>query len=181
MNRSETEEEMQDKGKSVMQNDLTATMRDSYGDKFQEHLIDQYKLYLEMADKISLRRSEANKFYISLLSALLALFSLVIEKKIFPWPQSILLLFTSVLGLIICFVWYINIQSYKQLNSLKFQVVHEMEQYLPFPSFSREWEILKDNKNKQKNYIRLTFVEQFVPVIFAIPYVCLIVYSLIVL
>jgi hypothetical protein len=154
-------------------------MQRAYGEKFQEHLMEQYKICVEMADRVSVRRSTASNFYISLLSALLALLSLVIDKRLFSGSQDILLLSTLALGLALCFVWHVNIQSYKELNSLKFQVINEMEQYLPFRSFSREWEILKERKESRKRYVRLTFVEKFVPLIFAIPYIGLFIYSLI--
>ena len=43
-----------------------------YGDKFKDHLIEEYKLFVQMADNVSARRSQANQFYISVLSILLA-------------------------------------------------------------------------------------------------------------
>jgi hypothetical protein len=51
-------------------------MQAAYGDKFQDHLMEQYKICVEMADRVSVRRNQANSFYISLLSALIALLSL---------------------------------------------------------------------------------------------------------
>jgi hypothetical protein len=160
--------------------------RSKYGENFQAHLLDQYKMCVEMADRVSARRGQANTFYISLLSAILALLSLIIEKKLLSNSSTILLLFTSILGLCLCINWYINIQSYKQLNRLKFKVINEMEEYLPFPCYSREWEILKLSKESQEDgkkyqYIRLTAVEKFVPVIFSVPYFAMLLYALFVL
>ena len=53
-----------------------------------------------------------------------------------------------------------------------------MEAYLPFPCYDREWKILREDKNKQR-YLRLTAVEQYIPVILSVPYFCLFIYSLI--
>jgi len=39
-------------------------------------LLDQYKLYVQLADKVSDGRADANKFFISLLTGLLALLQL---------------------------------------------------------------------------------------------------------
>lgn len=149
-----------------------------YGDNFKAHLFEQYKICVEMADRVSVRRSQANTFYISLLSALLALLSFVIDKKIYSGSQNVLLLFTAMLGVSLCFTWYINIQSYKQLNSLKYQVINEMEQQLPFPCYAREWDILKADQSRKVKYNRLTTVEKIIPIIFAIPYIGLFFYSL---
>lgn len=82
----------------VTQPKSTTIMQAGYGDKFQDHLIERYKICVEMADRISVRRTQANNFYISLLSSLIALFSLVIDKQLFSGSKTILLLSTSVLG-----------------------------------------------------------------------------------
>jgi hypothetical protein len=150
---------------------------EEYGEGFHEYLLEQYKLYVEMADRISNRRAQTNRFYISLLSGLLALLSIIVGRNIFSDFQTIMFSVISVLGLTLCALWNINIRSYRQLNSGKFKVVHEMEQHLPFPCYSREWEILGEGE-KSKKYLQLTRVEQYVPFLLSIPYMLLLVYSL---
>lgn len=151
--------------------------KEKYGEKFNDHLIEQYKLYVEMADRISSRRAQTNRFYLSLLSGLLALLSIVIGKNIFSNLQPVMLITVAILGLALCVLWGVNIRSYRQLNSGKFKIIHNMEQYLPFPCYDKEWEILEEGKERKK-YLQLTRVEQYVPLIFAIPYFLLLVYSL---
>jgi len=151
--------------------------KEDYGEKFHEHLLEQYKLYVEMADRISNRRAQANRFYISLLSGLLALLSIVVSREIFSDFQTIAFMAVAILGLALCFLWNVNIRSYRQLNSGKFKVIHEMEQYLPFPCYDKEWMILGKGK-ESKTYLKLTRVEQYVPLILAVPYILLLVYSL---
>ncbi len=84
----------------------------------------------------------------------------------------------AILGLILCLIWFINIRSYKQLNAGKFKIIGEMEEQLPFSCYKKEWEILGKGKESKK-YLQLTRVEQYVPFILAIPYLLLLVYSLI--
>ena len=160
-------------GKS--ENDL---LTKNYGSNFKAHILDQYKLYVEMTDRVSSRRVQIASFYISILSALLALLPIISNKDLFQKPQIFVLLAISVLGLCLCLAWFANINSYKQLNSLKFKVIHEMEAFLPFAFYEREWQILKENKNRRR-YFRLTAVEQYIPVILSVPYVCLFIYSFI--
>ena len=150
----------------------------NYGSNFKAHILDQYKLYVEMTDRVSSRRVQIASFYISILSALLALLPIISNKDLFQKPQIFVLLAISVLGLCLCLAWFANINSYKQLNSLKFKVIHEMEAFLPFACYEREWQILKENKNRRR-YFRLTAVEQYIPVILSVPYVCLFIYSFI--
>lgn len=151
--------------------------KEDYGSKFHELLLEQYKLYVEMADRISTRRAQTNRFYISLLSGLLALLSIVVTREGFSGILSVIFMAIAILGIALCFLWYVNIRSYRQLNSGKFKVVHEMEQHLPIPAYEREWEILGKGKESKK-YLQLTRVEQFVPFILSIPYLLLLVYSL---
>jgi hypothetical protein len=59
----------------------------------------------------------------------------------------------GVLGLAICTIWVVNIRSYKQINSLKFTVIHEMEKKLPYPCYDREWQILQEDANSRSYLI----------------------------
>ena len=151
--------------------------KEEYGEHFKEHLLEQYKLYVEMADRISDRRERSNRFYISLLSALLALLSIIVGRNILNGLQTVVFMTIGILGLGLCSLWIINIRSYRQLNSGKFKVIHEMEQNLPFNCYDREWEILGEGK-EPKSYLQLTRVEQYIPIILAIPYLLLFLYSL---
>ena len=154
--------------------------KEEYGEKFHEHLLEQYKLYVEMADRVGTRRAQTNRFYISLLSGLLAVLSIVVGRNIFSDFQAIVFAVVALLGLALCILWNINIRSYRNLNSGKFKIIHYMEQSLPFPCYDKEWEILKEEK-EGKTYLQLTRVEQYVPIILAIPYMLLLIYSLLVL
>ena len=148
-----------------------------YGEAFKQHLLEQYKLYVEMADRVSTRRAQTNRFYISLLSGLLALLSIVGGRNRFSDFQTIAFMAVAILGLALCVLWNVNIRSYRQLNSGKFKVIHEMEQHLPFPCYDKEWEILGEGK-ESKAYLQLTRVEQYVPFVLAVPYLLLLIYSL---
>lgn len=149
----------------------------SYGNEFNAHFLEQYKLYVEMADRVSSRRVQIAGLYTSILSALLALLSITSNKDLFHGSQSIVLLTLSILGLCLCLAWTVNINSYKQLNKLKFKVIHEMESHLPFQCYRMEWEMLSNDSDLPK-YFRLTAIERFVPAIISIPYLCLFIYSL---
>lgn len=137
----------------------------------EEFLLEQYKLCVQMADKISSRREKANKFYLTVLSSLLALLSIV-QANFNGLSNEIFLLF-SLLGLALCFIWYFNIQTYKKLNSAKFKVINDMENQLPYACFNEEYKHLKQTKNA-----RLTNVESKIPILFSVPYFLLFIYSI---
>ena len=142
----------------------------------EESILEQYKMYVEMADRVSARRAEANKFFITIISALLAFATFVFTKKICPGYEKLILVAFSVLGLLLNGVWFLNIRAYRQLNSAKFKVIHEMEKKLPFPCYDREWEIL--GRGKLKQYRTLTKIEAYIPAILSIPYLLLLLYSI---
>lgn len=134
-------------------------------------ILEQYKLYVEMTDRISSRRIEANKYYTSILSGLLAIITIFGNNTNIQKP---IIISASVLSMSLCIIWIVNLRSYQQLNSVKFKVIHEMEKLLPFACYDREWEIM----NSRKKYYRLTQVEQFAPMIIIISNIALLFYAL---
>jgi hypothetical protein len=135
-------------------------------------LFDQFKLYVQLADKVSDRRADANKFFISLLTGLLALLSVVVGLKTATAIESTVLLVVAVLGILLCYVWFVTIRSYGQLSSGKFKVIYEVEKRLAFPFYEREWDVLGRGKDTRL-YRPLTRVERYVPQLFAVPYTML--------
>lgn len=144
----------------------------------KEILLEEYKLYVEMADRVSSRRAQTNKFYISILSGILALLSIILENVFLSDIQAAAILAISLLGIGLNILWHINIRSYRQLNTGKFKVIHEMEQQLPFPCYDREWSLLGGGKDSKK-YLQLTRVEKYVPYFLGTPYLLLLVYALV--
>jgi len=133
-------------------------------------VFEQYKLYVEMADRISQRRMSANTFFISVNTLLFAATSFLNEATM-QWKLVI-----GTLGLVLCFAWYFTLNSYRQLNSGKFKVIHEVEKLLPLNGYAYEWEVLGGGEKKSK-YWPLSHVEKIVPAVFAVAYVVFIVYQ----
>ena len=149
----------------------------SYGEHYQTYLLEQYKLYVEMSDRISARRGQVNSFYISLLSGLLAVLFLFGNKQTDVSIQGkLMFLLISAVGLTLCAVWLFNIRSLKRLNSAKFKVIHEIENLLPFACYDKEWEIMQQDKSFQD--LQQTQIEQFIPLVLAFPYFGLFCYAL---
>lgn len=119
-------------------------------------LFEEYKLFVELMDRLAQRRDNMNKFYLTIISAIFALNvaeTSMINDHILP----------AILGLALSTVWFIHIRSFRLLNRSKFKVIHEMEQQLPYACFDKEWLFIQD-KEENGNYIFLSKIEQFVPV-----------------
>lgn len=142
---------------------------EEYGDKYSDHLIEEYKLYVEMADRVSQRRDQSNRFYVALLGALAAI--LVIAARFVLSDNGEVAAFmaaaflaSGAFGAILSVIWFLNIRSYRTLNSAKFKVIHELEKKIPFDGYAKEWDILRPQDGSSK-YLQLTKVEQFVPIL----------------
>lgn len=139
-------------------------------------LLEQYKLFVGMADQVSERRLKTNQFYVGVISGLLAVLAFVYKKDNFNNLQSYheaIVIAVTVLGLSLNCLWFINIRSFRKLNSGKFEVIHQMESLLPFQPFDLEWEIIKKGE-RQNRYFQLSRLEQFLPLILSIPFLVLI-------
>lgn len=99
-----------------------------YGDLYQQHLFDQYKLAVEMADRVSARRMQANTFFLAINTGLLTIFANLVKDKIITGFSGTLPIIAL---LVLCFVWWRIVRSYRQLNSGKYAVILEMEDLLP--------------------------------------------------
>lgn len=147
-----------------IEKELCSVNKEEYGDSYNPHLLEIYKTYVEMADRISTRRQSANSFFLSINTALVALIGYVQlgqktgQSTDFYW-------IVSLAGMALCYTWYRLIKSYKDLNSGKFKVIHEIERKLPISPYDAEWEALGRGKDT-KLYLPFTKIEMAVPWIF---------------
>ena len=73
----------------------------------QENLMQQYKLYVELVDRISQRRALSNTFYLTLNVALLSFIAGFKDSvgMFYLW-------FVLVSGILVSLVWFFTIKSY---------------------------------------------------------------------
>lgn len=128
-------------------------------DKLQGHLVEQYKLYVEMADRVSARRLTANTYFLSVNTALLGFVAYIAKDSVsFLWVLGIA-------GMALCWLWYRIIRSYRNLNTAKFAVIHAIEERLPLSPYAAEW-VAAGHGRDPKRYFPLTHIETGVPFIF---------------
>lgn len=139
-------------------------------------LLDQYKLYVESAENVTMKRASASRFYLTVLAGLLAVFSLP-KDVVAAQFQVVLYAGIGLLGMVLCVVWFANLHSYRQLNKGKYRIIHEMEQRLPFAPFRREWDILGHGKDVSR-YRPISKLEQAIPTAFFALYGALFLYYL---
>lgn len=132
-----------------------------------------YKLCVEMADRVSARRTAANSFFLTIHTGLLATIGLfgsgataVLNKREF------FLVLGTVAGFILSAAWWLLLKSYRDLNGAKFQVINSMETTFPVKPFTQEWRILKEDQVKswRTRYAEQGWVERSVPAVVGVLY-----------
>ncbi len=158
---------------------LQSRTPEEYGDKYQDHLLEQYKLFVETSQRVTEKRQNSNNYLLTLNSSLVTLF--IVFLSTFGHHRWNALIPGT--GLIVCFIWYSLVDSYKDLNRAKFAVIHELENQLPVALFRHEWWVCGHNRKKKDNpvedmYVPLTHLERWIPVAFAVLYLGLGAYAL---
>ena len=155
----------------IIKSTLLRNSREQFGDRYDQIVLTEYSLYVEMADRISARRHSANSYFLAANSLLVALSGfLTSQAGEGGWKTGLPLALVPLAGIALCFVWYHLVRSYRQLNTAKFKVVHEIELLLPLAPYDAEWEAVERGKNPDL-YRPFTDVEKWVPTIFGALYV----------
>lgn len=150
---------------------------EEYGEKYLDHRLEQYKLYVEMADRVSQRREQANRFYLSVVAAIVALLVVLVRFDLDANIRPIVFLISGLFGVALSIIWCVNIGSYRQLNEAKYSIINRMEEQLPAAGHTDEWEMLRPKEGKAR-YFQLTKVERFVPITFLLLFLALSVYGI---
>lgn len=127
-------------------------------------ILEQYKLYVEMTDRISERRHKSNSFFLTINTILISSITgfLGLNQE-FSTP-IIWVIAPIVVGIIISWSWLDMIQSYNQHNAGKFRVIHALEKQLPANIYKVEWDAL--TKSIGTSYKPFTQIEKNIPIVF---------------
>ena len=144
-------------------------------------VVDLYKLAVEMADRVSARRTAANGFFLTLHAAVITAVGFsrpAISAMSEADHGGFASLMTASAGLALCAAWWLLLRSYRDLNRAKFKVINDLEKQLPAALFADEWKSLKNDEPVRwwrGAYTEQGFVERTVPVVFAVLYLVAIV------
>lgn len=129
-------------------------------------VLELYKLAVEMADRVSARRGTANAFFLTVQTTFTALVGLGFPKvSESPWWASAAVFLA---GLTLSATWWMQLRSYRDLNTAKFKGINKLEERLPVKIFADEWEELKRDpvRGRRKRYAELGTSERTIPVVF---------------
>src|SRR6266702_3674506 len=125
---------------------LFPTEPEQYGDQYANHLMDQYKLFVDSAEKNSDRRLDVHKYFATLNAALLTTLGVTLQFGNYASRMDARLA-VAIVGLLSSVAYGLLIRSYKNLGRAKFDVIHRIEQKLPLALFKTEWSELREGKH----------------------------------
>ena len=141
--------------------ELVHHTEETYGGSFGTDLLEQYKLYVQSAENVSARRVASSRYLLALNAALVALYGV----QSAGFVQSYWTLLVPLIGLPVSLLWYRIIKSHADLNRVKFDVIHKLEEHLPAAIYKYEWQLAEEGKGK--SYLAVTNIERWIPVLFA--------------
>ena len=153
---------------ALWNDEVRAEQYEGARERYQTAILEQYKLYVEMADRISSRRGLTNTFFLTLNTLVFTIVGVFWKERpeLSPWLLALPL--TIALGQ--CAGWLLMVRTYRQLNSAKFQVIGALEARLPAsPYWNAEWKALGEGRD-WRTYLPLTHLEQWIPTLFALVY-----------
>ncbi len=132
-------------------------------------LFEQYKIFLQTSEDLVSRRQSVNNFYISINSALMTVYGIILALDITKVYKLVSVLVLSTVGVILSISWIKLLVSYGNLNSSKMKIITYIEKELPASLYDAEWSALSDTLNKKK-YVSFTESEKRIPILFIAVY-----------
>ncbi len=122
----------------------------------KEYRFEQYKIFVESAEKNSEKRVTQNNIYLTINLAFLSYI-------LFQNPNLVETIITSFVGLIICLVWLLTIINFCKRNKVKFDIINEMEEEFG-NLYKEEWKRISI-------LTPLSTYEKFLAIIFMMVYI----------
>ncbi|MBR1681575.1 hypothetical protein IJ707_07285 [bacterium] len=117
----------------------------------EDLIMAQYKLYSEAKEKFIDRTFTTNKFYMVFVVVLMLL---VFMSNGLAFGRLTAPALFSVIGIVCCSLWWLNMDSYNCLIKIKFaKVLEEIEKQLPVQPYTMEYKALKDYRTNKKGFV----------------------------
>ncbi len=136
-------------------------------------LLEQYKIFLQTSETLVARRQSVNNFYITVNSALISIFSVIVSLGFQAHLKCIVGVVFAIIGIILCISWIRILNSYAILNASKMKIISLIEKQLPANLYDAEWRAQSDKLNKRP-YVSFTASETKIPKIFIIVYAAIV-------
>ena len=112
-----------------------------------ELIFQEYRMYAEQKENFIDRNFRTNRFY--MVSFVAIIFAMIYTGNVVFMSKISATLIFSLLGVFICALWWMNVDSYNTLIKIKFaNVLEVLEEKLPVKPFTDEFKGNEEFRNK---------------------------------
>ncbi len=113
-----------------------------------ELIFREYKLYAEQKENFIDRNFKTNRFY--MISFVAVIFAMIFTGNVVFMTKLSATLVFSLVGIAVCALWWMNVDSYNTLIKVKYaNVIEKLEEKLPVKPFTDEYEGIQEFKSKK--------------------------------
>ncbi len=114
----------------------------------EELIFQEYKLYAEQKENFIDRNFQTNKFY--MISFVAIIFAMIFTNNVVFMEKISAIMLFSLLGVSLCALWWMNVDSYNTLIKIKYaNVIEKIEEKLPIKPFTDEYKGIEEFRNKK--------------------------------
>lgn len=114
----------------------------------EELIFQEYKMYAEQKENFIDRNFRTNRFY--MVSFVAIIFAMIYTNNIVFMDKLTATLLFSLIGIFVCALWWMNVDSYNTLIKIKFaNVLEQIEEKLPVKPFTDEYKGIEEFRNKK--------------------------------
>ena len=113
-----------------------------------ELIFQEYKMYAEQKENFIDRNFQTNKFY--MISFVAIIFAMIFTNNVMFMEKLSATLLFSLIGISVCALWWMNVDSYNTLIKIKYaNVLEAIEEKLPIKPFTEEYKGIEEFRNKK--------------------------------
>ena len=113
-----------------------------------ELIFQEYKMYAEQKENFIDRNFQTNKFY--MISFVVIIFAMIFTSNVMFMEKLSATLLFSLIGISVCALWWMNVDSYNTLIKIKYaNVLEAIEEKLPIKPFTEEYKGIEEFRNKK--------------------------------
>lgn len=130
-----------------------------------ELIFQEYKMYAEQKENFIDRNFRTNRFY--MISFVAIIFALIFTGNVVFMSFLSATLIFSLIGISVCALWWMNVDSYNTLIKIKFaNVLEVIEEKLPVKPFTDEYKGIEEFRNNK--VFMFSDIQKFIAVIGAL-------------
>ena len=113
-----------------------------------ELIFQEYRMYADQKENFIDRNFRTNRFY--MISFVAIIFAMIFTGNIVFMSKISATLIFSLIGISVCALWWMNVDSYNTLIKIKFaNVIERIEEKLPVKPFTEEYKGIQEFKSNK--------------------------------